>query len=109
MKQYYDLDYAMQPHLDSEGAGPSKPSGFQLPQRAQATLMSTNPMGNGGSGYLSIPMNGGTGTLPELQSQLESAVQGSESRHASLSRAYQDCLTAGTTRGPKRLGPFTTV
>jgi hypothetical protein len=109
MKQYYDLDYAMQPHLDSEGAGPSKPSGFRLPQRAQTTLMGTNAIGNSGSGYLSISMNGGTGTLAELQSQLESAMRGDECHHASLSRAYQDFLTTGTARGSKRSDPFTKI
>ena len=100
----------MQPHLDSEGAGPSKPSGFHLPlQNAQTRLMSNNALRSNGSGYLSMSVNGGTGTLAELESQLESAVQGSGINDASLSRSYRDCLTTGIARGSKRSVPYTTL
>lgn len=110
MRQYYDLDYAMQPHLDSKGAGPSKPSGFHLSlQHAQTRLMSNNSLGSSGSGYLSMSVNGGTGTLAELQSQLESAVQRNEINDASLSRSYRDFLTAGIAHGSKRSAPYTTL
>lgn len=110
MKQYHDLDYAMQRHLDSEGAGPSKPSGFQLPsQRAQTHLLSNNAIGSSGPGYLSISVGGGTGTLAELQSQLENVVQGSEISHTSLSRTYRDYLTTGIGRESKRSDSYATL
>lgn len=101
MKQYYDFDYAMQPHLDSAGAGPSKPSRLQ-PHGSSGLHLSLGVNGNSGGGFLSMDGVSSTSTARELQSQLESAVKLDEGDSATLSRAYQESLTTGVIRGAKR-------
>lgn len=105
MKQYYDFDYAMQPHLDSAGAGPSKPSRLQ-PNGSSGLHLSLGVNGGSNGGFLSLDGAGSTNTVGELQSQLESAVKLEESDSATLSRTYQECLTTGAIRGPKRYARF---
>lgn len=58
------------------------------------------------AGFLSLDGAGSTNTVGELQSQLESAVKLEESDSAALSRTYQECLTTGAIRGPKRYVRF---
>lgn len=101
MKQYYDFDYALQPHLDSAGAGPSKPSRRQ-PHPSSSLHLSFGTNSASGGGFLSLDGSSSTNTVEELQSQLESAVKPDEGESTTLSQAYQECLTTGTIRGPKR-------
>ncbi|KAF8317608.1 hypothetical protein DL93DRAFT_2134010 [Clavulina sp. PMI_390] len=92
MQQYYDLDYAMQRHLDSAGAGPSKPS------RHQPAALG---LGSSQAGFLIMHEQGSN--RDELRAQLEDASKVGASGDGILSQAYQECLTTGVIRSLKRM------
>lgn len=86
MKQYYDLDYAMQPHLDTDGAGPSK-----LPP-SHRDVHFTNAC-------LSLE-----GNTARLKNRLAGVLNTNDGNGSTIGLAYTDFLGPGSNR-EKRYDP----
>lgn len=88
MKKYYDLDYAMQKHLDSAGAGPSRLADVQPPRQPDQVV--ANGLMGTGSGYLSfttVPHTNSVPPITRLKGELDDAMAETDC-DASLSLAY---------------------